>query len=225
VAKVYNPIPDDRARRDDPAGKRPHWRARYRAGLEGQAPLAGPLRRRAAQVGMDRAGRWVAISDGGAGLEDWPETNFGRAEAAILDFYHASGRPGDPAEVWHGGGRGGAPALVASAETRGGPGRAGRTTGPERRATTVGRRGLAGDSDLLREPSASDGPPELRGQGAADRLGSGRDGVQDGRRPASEVRRHALGERGSDGVCHPRAPLLSERGRWDAFRAGPRRAA
>jgi len=27
---------------------------------------------------MDRAERWIAISDGGAGLEDWLETNFPR---------------------------------------------------------------------------------------------------------------------------------------------------
>ena len=27
---------------------------------------------------MDGAERWIALSDGGAGLEDWLTTNFGR---------------------------------------------------------------------------------------------------------------------------------------------------
>jgi hypothetical protein len=39
---------------------------------------------------MDQAERWIALSDGGAGLEDWLQTYFGRVEAVILDFYHAT---------------------------------------------------------------------------------------------------------------------------------------
>jgi hypothetical protein len=65
--------------------------ARYVCGLTGGLEaLAGPLRNQGAQVGMDRAQRWVAISDGGSGIEDWLAANFPRAEAVILDFYHAS---------------------------------------------------------------------------------------------------------------------------------------
>jgi hypothetical protein len=104
VAMVYNPIPDDRACWANPAGRRPPWQARYLASLEGQACLGEPLRRQAAQVGMDRADRWMALSDGGAGLEDWLVTNFGRVEAVILDFYHASEHLGDLAKAWHGAG-------------------------------------------------------------------------------------------------------------------------
>ena len=104
VAMVYNPIPEDRARWANPAGKRPPWQARYLAGLEGQATLGEPLRRQAAQVGMDRAERWIALSDGGAGLEDWLRANFGRVEAVILDFYHAAEHLGDLAKAWHGAG-------------------------------------------------------------------------------------------------------------------------
>jgi len=36
----------------------------------GQAELAIPLRRQAGQVGMDAAERHIALSDGGAGLEE-----------------------------------------------------------------------------------------------------------------------------------------------------------
>lgn len=75
---------------------------RYVCGITGGlAALAEPLRRQAAQVGMDRAERWVAISDGGAGIEDWLQLNFPRAEAVVLDFYHAAEHLCDWAKVLH----------------------------------------------------------------------------------------------------------------------------
>lgn len=90
VAMVYNPVPEEAARRARPEARAPRFDVRYLAGLEGIAALGEPLRRQAGQVGMDRAQRWIAISDGGAGLEDWLGANFGRVEAVILDFYHAT---------------------------------------------------------------------------------------------------------------------------------------
>jgi hypothetical protein len=90
VAMVYNPVPEEPERRARPAGRAPRFDVRYLAGLDGIAALGEPLRRQAAQVGMDGAERWIAISDGGAGLEDWLRVHFGRVEAVILDFYHAS---------------------------------------------------------------------------------------------------------------------------------------
>jgi hypothetical protein len=90
VAMVYNPVPEEPARRARPGAKAPRFDVRYLASLEGIAALGEPLRRQAAQVGMDRAQRWIAISDGGAGLEAWLRANFPRVEAVILDFYHAS---------------------------------------------------------------------------------------------------------------------------------------
>lgn len=75
---------------------------RYVCGLTGGlAALGEPLRNQAAQVGMDRARRWVAISDGGAGVEDWLRSNFPRVEAVILDFYHAAEYLGGWAKVLH----------------------------------------------------------------------------------------------------------------------------
>src|SRR3954453_9679295 len=44
VAMVYNPVPEDPARWDRPRGRPPGFRARYVAGLDGQASLAEPLR-------------------------------------------------------------------------------------------------------------------------------------------------------------------------------------
>jgi hypothetical protein len=95
VGMIYNPVPDDPARWARPRGRPPGFRARYVAGLDGQASLAEPMRRQAAQVGMDRAERWIAIGDAGAGVEALLEGNFGRVEAVILDFYHASEHLGD----------------------------------------------------------------------------------------------------------------------------------
>jgi len=64
---------------------------RYVSGITGGlAALGEPLRKQGGQVGMDGAERWVAISDGGIGIEDWIRVNFPRVEAVILDFYHAS---------------------------------------------------------------------------------------------------------------------------------------
>jgi len=103
VAMVYNPVPEARERWARPdAPRRPERRARYVASLEGQSALGGPLRRQAAQVGMDRADRWIAISDGGSGLEDWLRVNFPRVEAVILDFFHAAERLAELAAAWDG---------------------------------------------------------------------------------------------------------------------------
>lgn len=95
VAMVYNPVPDEPGRWAQPQGRAPQFQARYVAGLEGQASLAEPLRKQAAQVGMDQAQRWIALSDAGAGVEDLLRVNFGRVEAVILDFCHVAGHLGD----------------------------------------------------------------------------------------------------------------------------------
>lgn len=75
---------------------------RYVCGLTGgRKALGQPRRAQAAQVGMDRAPVWVAISDGGAGIEDWLRLNFPRVEAVILDFDHVAEYLGEWAKVLH----------------------------------------------------------------------------------------------------------------------------
>jgi hypothetical protein len=101
VAMVYNPVPGARDRRARPGGPPPRFDARYLAGAGGMAALGEPLRRQAAQVGMDRAERWIALSDGGSGLEAWLGANFGRLDAVILDFYHAAEYLGEVARALH----------------------------------------------------------------------------------------------------------------------------
>ncbi len=90
VGMVSNPVPDDPTRWARPQRPTPRFQARYVAGMEGQASLAEPLRKAAAQVGMDQAEPWLALSDAGAGVEDLLRVNFGRVEAVILDYYHAA---------------------------------------------------------------------------------------------------------------------------------------
>jgi hypothetical protein len=101
IGMIYNPIPQEKERWAQPQKVRPPWQARYVTSLNGMEGLAAPLRQQGAQVGMDAADRWVAISDGGKGLEDFLKMNFPRVEAVILDFYHAAEYLGEIARAWH----------------------------------------------------------------------------------------------------------------------------
>lgn len=62
---------------------------RYLAGLYTLEELGTQLRRQAAQVGMEAAQQWIALSDAGNGLEHFFDVNFPQA-VTILDFRHAS---------------------------------------------------------------------------------------------------------------------------------------
>jgi Uncharacterised protein family (UPF0236) len=117
VAAVYNPVPEEPGsskaeplptpgyepvaetaapvdalpRPQARAKPRPQMQARYIAGLMSLAALGLILRRQAAQVGMEKAVQWIALSDGGNGLEEFLRQNFNRAELVIiLDFWHAA---------------------------------------------------------------------------------------------------------------------------------------
>ena len=84
VGMVCNPCPDW----PWPDEKPQPMPARYLSGLyplEDFTPLLRPL---AGHVGMDRADRWIGLSDGGSGLEARLQENFPRVELIILDFYH-----------------------------------------------------------------------------------------------------------------------------------------
>lgn len=50
--------------------------------LHGQTGLGEPLRRQASQVGIGRADRWIALSDGASGLEDWPRQHRSSADVS-----------------------------------------------------------------------------------------------------------------------------------------------
>jgi hypothetical protein len=89
VAAVYNPQPLEWLR---PPGKAPPaLQARYLSGLYSLSEMGPLLRRQAAHVGMEQAEVWVALTDGGSGLEEFAQRNFNRTDLVlILDFYHAA---------------------------------------------------------------------------------------------------------------------------------------
>jgi hypothetical protein len=96
VGMVFNSAEFDP---ESPQDARPIEQARYLAGLTDLETLGAQLRRQAGQVGMDRADRWIGLSDGGQGLDAFFEVNFPRA-TLILDFYHAAGHLGDLSKAW-----------------------------------------------------------------------------------------------------------------------------
>lgn len=86
VGMIYNPQP--RALDEDALSK-PCDGARYLAGLYSLDELGLQMRRQGARVGMNAADVWIALTDGGNGLEEFIDVNFPRA-VKILDFHHAT---------------------------------------------------------------------------------------------------------------------------------------
>jgi hypothetical protein len=196
--------------------------ARYLAGLTGGlAALGEPLRRQAGQVGMDRAERWLAVSDGGAGIEDFLRANFPRVEAVILDFWHAAAHVAAWAQALH-------PDDAAAAERR--------------RGEWCHRLKHAGGAAVLAALEALDEGGWSAGQREAQRALVGyvrnqahrmdypryvAQGWQIGSGPVEAACKLVgqrlkgagmrWGEGGADAVCHLRALFRSEASQWDAF--------
>lgn len=87
VGMIFNPQPREP---DEDALSKPCDGVRYLAGHYTLEELGLQMRRQGAHVGMDDADQWIALSDGGNGLDDFLDMNFPRA-ARILDFQHAAG--------------------------------------------------------------------------------------------------------------------------------------
>lgn len=197
--------------------------ARYLSGLSGGlAALGEPLRRQAAQVGMDRAQRWVALSDGGAGLEDFLRTHFPRVEVVILDFYHAAEHLGEWAQAQH-------PEDAVAAEAL-----------AEQWCHRLKHEGGAAVQAALRELDMADRSAAAReahrqllvylaNQGhRMDYPEYRRRGWQIGSGPVESACKQVVnqrlkgsgmrwGEEGADAVCHVRALFRSEACQWEAF--------
>jgi hypothetical protein len=222
VGKVFAPRP----RADsEPAARRPgEGRARYLAGLMSLDELAGPLRRQAAQVGMDRAEQWVALSDCGSGVDDFLRVNFPRA-VRIADFYHVAEHLADLARAWHPGDPDAAGALSdswchtlkheggkAALKVLEGLDRAGRSEAALEVDRQV-RRYVGHHMDRMDYP---------RYVAAGWQIGSGHieaacKAVVNERLKRSGMR---WGEDGADAVCHLRALFKGDADQWDAFWAG-----
>jgi hypothetical protein len=91
VGSIFNPAPPKESIPALPNAKRAAVQARYLAGLYALPDMGPLLRQVAARVGMEQAQVWIALTDGGAGLEAFMQQNFNRADLVlILDFYHAA---------------------------------------------------------------------------------------------------------------------------------------
>lgn len=101
VGMIFSPLPDPERVFEGLPKPGEAMRARYVSGLYPLAEMGPLLRRQGARVGLDGAEVWVALSDGGSGLEDLLRENFPRVEAVILDFYHAAEYLGKLATALH----------------------------------------------------------------------------------------------------------------------------
>lgn len=101
VAMIYNPVPELSADSPYQPPAKTTMQARYLAGLYDLDTLGLQLRRQAAQVGMDQAEQWIALTDGGNGLENFVRKNFPRDVVLILDFWHASEYLADLTKLLH----------------------------------------------------------------------------------------------------------------------------
>jgi hypothetical protein len=221
VAVLYNPVPEARQDWADPeAVRRPPWQARYLASLDALSELGTALRRQGAQVGMNEAQRWIALSDGGSGLEDFLEKNFPRVEAVILDFWHAAEYLGELSQALY-------PQDAEAAESW--------------RGQWCHRLKHEGGQALLDALTAL----PVRGRAARDCLDKVRTyfgnqvhrmdypayrakGWQIGSGPVESACKRVVGQRlkgagmrwgeeGANAVCHLRALFLSESSQWQAF--------
>jgi hypothetical protein len=217
VGKVFNPRPERAA-----AGLKSHPPlARYQAGLMGLDELAARLRRQAAQVGMDRAEQWVALTDGGSGLDDFMDKNFPRA-TRVLDFYHAAEHLGDLAKAYIGGDAGTAEALTDrwshQMKHEGG----GAILATLEALELNGRSPAAREAHRLvtgyvRKNLHRMDYPRYREEGW--QIGSGH--IEAACKTVVNQRLKQSGMRwggdGADAVCHLRALYEGETGQWDAF--------
>jgi hypothetical protein len=220
VGKVFAPRPE--TERDEATGRpAAEGHARYLAGLMGLDELGAPLRRQAAQVGMDRAVQWVALSDCGSGIDDFLRVNFPRA-VRIADFYHVAEHLGDLAKAWHVGdpeaaeeqaGRWahtlkheGGRAILAELEALDRGGRSESAVEAHRQV----RQYLGSHADRMDYPSY---------RAAGWQIGSGHIEAACKTVVNERLKRSGMrwGEDGADAVCHLRALFKGDAEQWEEF--------
>jgi hypothetical protein len=196
-------------------------RTRPLAGLYALPERGAPLRRQGAQVGMDRAEGWVALTDGGAGLDEFMRVYFPRAEL-VLDFSHAAEHLNDLAKAWRPGDEAAARELAGSwchtLKHQGGAALLAVLEGLDLRGrkaeARAAHRRVAG---YIRNNAGRMDYPRYRANGWL--IGSGH--VEAACKAVVGQRLKGNGmrwsEAGADAVCHLRALFKSEKGQWDAF--------
>ncbi|HEY4565450.1 MAG TPA: ISKra4 family transposase [Thermoanaerobaculia bacterium] len=216
VAALYNPTPEGA-----PSGPSAGRTTRYLAGLSDLDAVGARLRRQAAQVGMDRAERWIALSDGGSGLERFFAVQFPRAEC-IIDFWHVAGYLAALGAALHpedeAGARSWTEAICHRLKHEGGAAVLSELEGLglQRRRGTV-RAEAERVLTYFRNQVHRMDYPRYRAQGW--QIGSGP--VESACKAVVGMRLKGAGmrwgEAGTDAVCHLRALWCSGDGQWDAF--------
>jgi len=169
---------------------------------------------------MDAAARWIGLSDGGNGLDDFFRVHFPRAEL-ILDFYHAAGHLADLARAWGGDAAAVAPRLDGWCHTmkhEGGAAVLAALEGLDRSGQSAAAleayRLVTG---YVRRNAYRMDYPTYRAKGW--QIGSG--SMESACKSVVCQRLCGTGMRwggdGADAVCHLRALFRSEPGQWEAF--------
>ena len=222
VGKVF--APKSPAKPAEAARRPVEGRAGYLAVLNRLDELAEPLRRQTAQVGMDRAERWVALSDCGSGVDDFLRVNFPRA-VRIADFYHVAEHLGDLAEAWHPGDPEAAQNLsdgwCHALKHEGGPAVLKVLEGLDR----TGRSESALEVDRPVRPYVSNHGDRMdypRYVASGWQIGSGHIEAACRTVVNERLKRSGMGwgEDGADAVCHLRALSKGDADQWEAFWAG-----
>lgn len=219
VGMIYNPRGASETRQRSPA-RVPH-QVRYLAGFYALNDLGLELRKQAAQVSWDDADQQIALSDGGAGLEEFFRKNFPRAQC-ILDFWHARehlvdlshslwGEESETSKTWidtqcHRLKQEGGAAVLAQLESLDLTGRSPAAIETHRRETNYFRHNLHRmdyPTYVARGWQIGSGPVESACKTViGNRLKGG--GMR-------------WGKDGSDAVCHLRALYLSEANQWESL--------
>jgi hypothetical protein len=217
VAMVCNPSPEW----PWPDEKPQPMRARYLSGLYPLEEFTPLLRTPAGHVGMDRADRWIGLSDGGIGWEGRLQENFPRVEVIILDFFHPAEKLTGLARLLH-------PQDEDQAEDQA---RQWRQLLKDEGGAVLAA--VLREGDWPRRPGLSEAVDDLIGylERHAHRMeypdylargwciGSG--AVESACKTVVGQRLKLAGMRwGEDGahaVCHLRALYRSEKGQWEAF--------
>jgi len=211
VGMIFNPRP---------AAGPGATQARYLSGLYDLDELGAQLRRQGAQVGMEQADRWVAVTDGGAGLEEFIRVYFPRAEV-ILDFYHAAEHLNDLAKAWYkdeAEAQGQATSWCHALKHQGGQAVLDVLEGLDLRGRPAAAREVHRQvTQYVRNNLHRTDYPRYQANGWL--IGSGHveaacKAVVGARLKGSGMR---WGEAGADNVCHLRALFKSEASQWDAF--------
>jgi hypothetical protein len=223
VGMIFNPQPR-RTNAEDLA--KPCDGVRYLAGHYTLEELGAQMRRQAFHVGVDKAERWIALTDGGNGLEHWLDVYFPLA-IKILDFRHASEYLNDLAKKYRKGAE--AAALMTTwchtMKHEGGAAILKVLEGLDRTAMSEeAQEKYDTATNYIRNNLERMKYPEYLSKGW--QIGSG--AVESACKTVINQRLNMggmrWGETGSDQVCHLRALYRSDPDQWDAFWAYPQYA-